>query len=490
MEEKKPNQCVVQGCELDRYERHDKCVLHCDKGAFSDNDVTKFLKTLFDNIYEAKNIKEVNNRTFYFSGICFPSIGFNTQNISLIKYSFLRFACKKALHKNSVRILFDCCTFINYSCVFSCFAKDIVSLSVEFRNCKFSDEVSLIPYTNINIQYTNSAFSGLIKIQNLYNISNYAMPTFSFCNGINSILLRDLIISCQFIFQRDTNANQSELQEYAKSDNSFRLIDYDIIDFQDSMFKIPIYICSTIITSLSINDSTFDKNFTIDGTNIVYSNIFNSVFNSTFSIYSSTFENILGLVNISFESNVYIRSTTFETKLDLLPCSFNKELDVSDLEIDLNNANRETFRILKHSSDKIGNTIEANKFFALEMKAYERELKENGGTKAERFLLWVNRTTSDYGQNYIKPILCIIPFAIAFYIITLLYEKQVLYRIAPKYNTVIEFIPDTLNGVAKSIIPLKHFLVPGIEFLSLIFGVIFAILIYQTIVALKRKTRR
>ena len=157
--------------------------------------------------------------------------------------------------------------------------------------------------------------------------------------------------------------------------------------------------------------------------------------------------------------------------------------------IDEKNTNRETFRIVKSSFDEIHNYIEANKYFSYEMKKYKEELKGTNKTQ-EKVILFLNEKISNYGQSYVKPIFYMIATSIIYYLLILGYENNILYEIHPSSNGFLEKISSSVNNVSKNILPFSKALKSGMEFVSLLFYIIFASLIWQTLVAVKRHTRR
>ncbi|EKN5934533.1 hypothetical protein DVQ16_19505, partial [Yersinia enterocolitica] len=84
----------------------------------------------------------------------------------------------------------------------------------------------------------------------------------------------------------------------------------------------------------------------------------------------------------------------------------------------------------------------------------------------------------------------IIIFSVFYYLLTLGHDSNLLYTLIPSENEKIKLISNIFNGIASSIIPFKSLLREGMEFISLLFYIIFASLIWQTIVAVKRHTRR
>lgn len=108
------------------------------------------------------------------------------------------------------------------------------------------------------------------------------------------------------------------------------------------------------------------------------------------------------------------------------------------------------------------------------MKAHLRDLPWKWGNYSEIVLLWINRITSNFGQNWWLPIGWIIGFASLFY-----YLRE--------YDP---FDYPCLNGIASFIIPYQGIIGTTHQMSKLLCSILFGVLIYQTTVALKRKTRR
>ena len=79
---------------------------------------------------------------------------------------------------------------------------------------------------------------------------------------------------------------------------------------------------------------------------------------------------------VTFLSFTNFRNTTFYSGLNLENSNLKEAPNFLNIDINPKFTNRETFRIIKNSFDKIGNNIEANKFFVFEMNKYEEELKK------------------------------------------------------------------------------------------------------------------
>jgi hypothetical protein len=169
-----------------------------------------------------------------------------------------------------------------------------------------------------------------------------------------------------------------------------------------------------------------------------------------------------------------MRNTNFISGLDFSSANFKEYPNFLGANINPVNTNKETFRIIKHSFDKIGNTSEANRYFSCEMN---KEMSETLFLRspAKKTMLFLNRLLSNFGQWYFLPLmwlLILIPF----------HEWVVS---SHTFDNL-----DTLNHIVKNILPIKHLLNDGMEFVSLLFYIAYSGLIYHFIISVKRVTKR
>ena len=241
---------------------------------------------------------------------------------------------------------------------------------------------------------------------------------------------------------------------------------------------------------------------------IVIFDAFNSQF-IRFLSYKSIFIDFSGFEKVSFGSkgsvnDLYIarfvyttfmsfsnfRGTKFLSGLDFENSNLKEQPNFLKTDISSENTNRETFRIVKYSFDARGNTLEANRFFVQEMKAFKNELKEEGNFW-NKLVYNVNDLISEFGRNYIRAIIWLIISLILYTILLYLHDwyfDNFDYFIWGK----LEWIWIFLNDIAKNFLPFSRFLESksGFEFISLFFYIWFGILIWQIIVAVKRHTQR
>lgn len=270
--------------------------------------------------------------------------------------------------------------------------------------------------------------------------------------------------------------------------------------------------------SINLEDSAFSKGFTIkrkEGSKLLNSILFNNVrFDGVAEIHGFrtrrasflnldsaklfAFEKIEVLEQVVFEYATFqghatFRGTKFLGGLDLDRANFSGEANFLGVDADggnIANTTRETYRLIKHSFDKIGNHLEANKFFAKEMDKYREEVSGNKSLPLwDRAVFHINKNVSDFGQNYLLSIGWLLLFMVGYFYTFVLHRHFRLIHAKPSCD-VFDNGYDTVNCLASGMIPFKGFLTNGMELFSLVFYIIFAVLVWQTVVALKRHTRR
>ncbi len=181
-----------------------------------------------------------------------------------------------------------------------------------------------------------------------------------------------------------------------------------------------------------------------------------------------------------------------------------------------NRKKRDIFRQIKLALDKQENYIDARKFYALEMWAYGEELKsllqenqeENSITWKDKLSLYTDiavykfyELTSNFGLSWIKPLSFLILFAFLYMV---LLKFKFIFSVIPVllwksgfYSYTLLIAPiDLLNKFARTIIPIIPGIasmqkeIEGFEFITLLYYSFSAYLIYQFVMAIRRKVRR
>lgn len=267
-------------------------------------------------------------------------------------------------------------------------------------------------------------------------------------------------------------------------------------------------------------------------------NLEKSVFENYFGFSNSIFFNDINLKDTTFDSRVSFRNITLNTKNEfnleetyindkaefIRICSkdlvqreyldynsFYKSIEEIKEEKYLNVKNRETARIIKDSFEQQNNIIEANKFYALEMKEREKELerdKKEDKNIFEWLVFKIHGLTSNHSQDWTLALYWILIIGATFSFInnctgfwssfiTVIFSMIIFFcnnfnkwiKLLLFYGLYILKTGDILlHGVVKVINPFEKSSGIGlIEFLS---KIIIAYLIYQLIVSIRQNTRR
>lgn len=200
---------------------------------------------------------------------------------------------------------------------------------------------------------------------------------------------------------------------------------------------------------------------------------------SCISFKFCTFDKVINFRNGSFEVELDLRYSNRKELPNFIGVRFNRRARKK--------TDRETFRIIKNSFEAVGNQVEANAYFAMEMEAYRLELKGQPGKLSERFLLACNGLMSDHGQSYIRPVFLIVLLMGIFQVVRYGFEQNWVFQYCPQVEPYIQVANDWAQGLIVFQLLMKT---KGLELVSLFFGLLFSILLWQTLTAIRRHTRK
>jgi uncharacterized protein YjbI with pentapeptide repeats len=285
----------------------------------------------------------------------------------------------------------------------------------------------------------------------------------------------------------------------------------ELLEIKDVDFEEKVELKENVISETSIRNVNFSKLFDAYKTQFKRFKLSKCIFND-FSGFEKCEFGAQGEKNefpAEFEYATFLnftnfRKAIFHSGLDLEHSNLKEAPNFLGATINEEKTNRETFRIIKHSFDKIGNHLEANNYFALEMKKYKSELKQqvssesypkalfnwtiglfgkNAPTRWEYLIYKVNEIFSAYGQSYVKPLYIMI-------MLSLFYTALVCWA---GHDQAFKELLDVslLNSVVKQI-PLysKLLTIKGLEFASFLYHIMFVSALWHFMVAVKSKTRR
>jgi len=505
-------------CSLPAHKHHDECILHCSKEdtqhdyhmAWEDLDLFKkeLLNYILDAFFAHREEDEKFNRenvSAYLSDEL-PNDEFLEAKIKDVTVVFNHIAFPVYDERDS----------FNYIPILQKLGK------IHFNYCKFY--VAWMELPEVEVYFQDCEF------YDCWNLQNYAM-----LENVDNVVYQ----GCDF---QDRVSYASSEENIYLNHSQFMDCSFSELEFANTVFQKPLFQNSTHfkgnIETLSFQKCTHEAEFTLKQIEIEYFDINKCVFKSKFEmekvtilemkIMYSSFESILELLNctfseffmykttcdaftsfefskfgsfnreeavsvkfeyVTFRDFVNFRSAVFNGGLQLSRANFKEYPNFLYADINSDNTDVETFRIIKHSFDKVGNTTEANRYFAMEMN---QQRKDTGfwNDPEKKMILFFNKILSDYGQSFLLPFvwLCILTIA---YTLTLDFaETFTIKEFFPNNYQQIQSIINSMNNFAKNIIPYQKFLKEGMEFVSLIFLLFYTVFIYHFIVAVKRRTKR
>lgn len=446
----------------------------------------------------------------------------------------------KIILKNLGKVLFVDCEFNTPS----------MALYAEFyyENCRFNENIKISPFPDLkdgtkyrykycifkdNVEVTDSThsneinsnlfkeclFNGTVVLKNVNFQKNvFDFPKFNknfIAGGIRRTyseykkyyIIKELEIeNCAFKLNFKFNGFDKEnIDVLVEEGYHFEKKDLGIssIHIIDSKFNSKFEMKNRALKAFEFKNSNVKGIFDAFASEIEETYFYKSIFED-FAGFEKVYFGIKGnykkeyiaeFIYTTFMSFSNFRETKFHSGLDFERVNLKENPNFLKATVSQENTNRETFRIIKHSFDSIGNQIEANRFFIMEMKKYKSDLKDavskSGDieTKSELLVLNLNEFFSYFGASYVRPtvilIVVTIPYAIMRYIHEWFYYDNI--KSYPKF---IEITGLFFNGFAKGFQPVSKFLVSGMEFFSLLYYIAFSLLLWQIIVSVKRKVKR
>lgn len=522
--------CAFQDCKNNKFAPHEECALHCVKSDYQSDNMKGVLSEFYDLLkihmtkcssfthsinppsgFVLKDLKlpmpiqeqAVNDDkmkalvrrvrksdSIELSGIYFPyrDNRDNYDYFNLLKlFQEIHFIdCNFYLGDwllDKIEFFFQNCVFHNWF-----YLTPIIILKNStnslFSECEFKDKLT-VKNSEIKDVFESSLFSGgrfgsLIYLDGL----KFKSEPFLELNDKSFVNTTMKIFNCTF--EGIVKLNKVTLNSLQIDDANF------LSSFEIKNIKVGRFLC--INTEIQGVFNAFESHFS-------YANFERVKFYDVADFEKSEFGETDKIVIASYPVTAIFKFVTFMTASNFKKVNFHYGLDFENVDlreqpnflksnINPHNTNRETFRIIKYSFDSRGNTLEANRFFVQEMKAFKNELKEEGDFW-DKLVYNVNDLISEFGRNYIRAIIWLIISLILYTILLYLHDwyfDNFDYFIWGK----LEWIWIFLNDIAKNFLPFSRFLESksGFEFISLFFYIWFGILIWQIIVAVKRHTQR
>jgi hypothetical protein len=398
--------------------------------------------------------------------------------------------------------------------------------NIVFENIELKDDVSIskcnLPFITLNNSITNNLNFDNLKVGG-FDIRNSKIVSLGFEStniesridlnndtyvGILNIGKLSTVggeLTVQNSKVNDIHLNAKELRRVSFSDSNC----FNFFFSQDSFCNLKILGCE--IGFLSVSNSIIPKDsiFLIANSSIgslLLQKFINTgwlhLVNITSSKHSLGFFSLensdLGktnLINCDLDSfghfvfyntkmlDVFVAGTELPKKSDKfkLPSSKNnKEKDAQQ---------RLAYGQFKKISDNRGDSVQATEFLALEMDAYARELANQKGKRDERINLWLNKFSSNWGNDWVRSVLITLiinSFCFLLYCLSLGYTLGTNWEIFWKLAS---YCLEFLNPLRKSDF-LQADITPLARVVDYASRIIVAYFTYQTIQAFRRFGKR
>ncbi len=233
--------------------------------------------------------------------------------------------------------------------------------TIIFRNCKFANlEICVLTHKVI---FDNCTIDNLEIIKKNYNKVSETIHI----NGgtIDKLTIDNSTIKNKFYINKQSDTNNQALT-------------IDKLIIKDTIFKENFKLHRCTVNDFILEDVDFEKNadffmsvFTQKLANNDKKNIYFKAINfKGLALFGDTkFKEKLIFKYVTFEGHNHFKSAELHKGLDLEYTNIQKEINFYGIDIlDTRKTSQETYRIIKHQFNKLGNIIEANKYHALELE--------------------------------------------------------------------------------------------------------------------------
>lgn len=536
-------------CKLSKYGEYNECILHCTKETLSSlsnpyfkdydlffdslieyiledvlrikNDDTNFTKEnlvkyfsltdiQFQELQKHEDLSDSANgiehtvsettevlkyllKYFQDTKIVFSKIHFpNTDDRDVPNYEYILSKLGKihfnycsfyitSLDLENTECFFQDCDFYEYWSLTNFKVEQELDDLEVYNTCTFHEDVSgsgadKDKYILDNVQFNGCTFKKELSLENI----NVMKPIFKDWNGFETTMKSLKINNCSFVKRFVLNSYTVET-----------------VYLKDTVFTGKFEFTNNIVTNIDVDNCNFEKLAEFYGTQFDKFKMFKSIFtdytgfekckfgkeDSEEKDFTANFQYVTFLSFINFRNTRFVSGLLFEdTNLKESPNFLNSI-------INFENTSRETFRIIKHSFDKLGNHIEANKYFSLEMKKYKEELSKNNGWSQEKFIFWFNEKISNYGQNYLKASVWLLISSLIYTLFVILSQNIDFINWVKSHEILLSVIK-YLNSWFSSIIIFKKILPKNLEFITVIFAILQSTIVWHILVSVRRHSKR
>ena len=237
------------------------------------------------------------------------------------------------------------------------------------------------------------------------NINNHSYSKIGKTLYINGGIIKELNIANSMITNKFyINKNRYEINSICKIGK---------LNIEKSVFQENFKLHNCEVKELIIDDTDFEKNADFYKSSFLSktANCFNAINFKKLALFGEThFEGRLIFKYVTFEGMCHFNSAVLDNGLDLEYTNIKENINFYGINIkDKSNTSQETYRIIKHNFEKLGNKIEANRYHALELTQKRIELKNDKSSDwKERWVFNLHHWSSLHSTNWFRVILWIL----------------------------------------------------------------------------------
>ena len=374
-----------------------------------------FKKVKFKETVNCKNVEFKEKVVFYktsFSGVAdFYGVSFS----KIVDFNGARFI--GVAYFNGARFIgvayFNGTSFsrdVNFFGVY--FKEKTVFYKTSFSGSANFNEAIFSVYANFeNIEFKDADFNGA----SFSGVAYFNGASFSGAADFNSASFIGATYFCSAIFSKETVFQEAIFSKAA----DFKNVEFkEIVDFKNTEFKeIVDFKNARFIGVANFKNASFEN--TANFEKIVDFRDATSIFerdkkvNYKYAIFCDRVYFDISEEENKEEKSKYLRADFSFCRFEESAYFYNRELSINLYGVTAEKSlfflgarieveNRETARVIKHEFYKQNNTLEAHQYQVKEKKLYRKELKDNNGNCIDRFNLWVQSVSTNYGQNWLK----------------------------------------------------------------------------------------
>jgi uncharacterized protein YjbI with pentapeptide repeats len=202
-----------------------------------------------------------------------------------------------------------------------------------------------------------------------------------------------------------------------KNDEKSHVCKIDNLEMIDTVFNKNFKLHDCELKEIEIDNCDFEKNADFFKSKFLHKNetIFKGLNFRGLALFGECqFNSKLLLEYVTFEKLTHFREAIFKHGIDLEKVNIEKELNFYgakglDHKASIEETSQESYRIIKHSFQSVGNTIEANKYHSFELEKRKNDLwklsfKEKKEKWQELFVFEFHWRTSQHSRNWLLPL--------------------------------------------------------------------------------------